>query len=176
MVHTFNPRTQEARGSLSLRQAWSIEWVPGQPRLHKEPLFQKIKQTNKQTKNIYKVIKNHFYNFMCIHVRGMYICTSASVCMCTAQCLEVTGQWEVLSFITLYLILRDTVPHSIWPPRLGKVAGHHVPVFLMSPSKQSWDKVSNGYWILRSFLLLALIIIALVWFHIALFYTLINKI
>jgi hypothetical protein len=34
VVHAFNPRTQEAEagGSLSLRPAWSTEWVQGQHR------------------------------------------------------------------------------------------------------------------------------------------------
>ena len=39
MTLAFNPST-EADGSLSLRSAWSIEQVPGQPRLHRETLSQ----------------------------------------------------------------------------------------------------------------------------------------
>jgi hypothetical protein len=49
--HTFKPSTLEAEagGSLSPRPAWSTEWVPGQPGLHKETLSQKTKkQTNMQ--------------------------------------------------------------------------------------------------------------------------------
>ena len=40
MVHTFNPSTREAEavGSLCWRPAWSSEWVPGQPGLHRETL------------------------------------------------------------------------------------------------------------------------------------------
>jgi hypothetical protein len=50
VVHAFNPSTWEAEagGFLSLRPAWSTEWVPGQPGLHRETLSRKTK-TNKQT-------------------------------------------------------------------------------------------------------------------------------
>jgi hypothetical protein len=50
VAHSFNPSTREAKTgeSLSSRPAWSTEWVPGQPRLHREALSLKNKQTNKQ--------------------------------------------------------------------------------------------------------------------------------
>jgi hypothetical protein len=35
----------EAGGFLSLSPAWSTEWVPGQPGLHRETLFRNNKQT-----------------------------------------------------------------------------------------------------------------------------------
>jgi hypothetical protein len=40
VVHAFNPSTWKAEEGrfLSLRPAWSIEWVPGQPELHRETL------------------------------------------------------------------------------------------------------------------------------------------
>jgi hypothetical protein len=40
VAHAFNPSTWEAEagGSLSWRPAWSTEWVPGQPGLHRETL------------------------------------------------------------------------------------------------------------------------------------------
>jgi hypothetical protein len=52
VAHTFDPSTWEAEagGFLSSRSAWSTEWVPGQPELHRETLSQKNKQTNKQNK------------------------------------------------------------------------------------------------------------------------------
>jgi hypothetical protein len=50
--HAFNPSTCEAEAGrfLSSRPAWSTEWVPGQPRLHRETLSRKTKskQTNKR--------------------------------------------------------------------------------------------------------------------------------
>jgi hypothetical protein len=50
VAHASSPSTQEAEagGFLSLRPAWSTEWVPGQPGLHRETLSWKNK-TNKQT-------------------------------------------------------------------------------------------------------------------------------
>jgi hypothetical protein len=40
VAHTFNPRTWEAKAGrfLSLRPAWSTEWVPEKPGLHRETL------------------------------------------------------------------------------------------------------------------------------------------
>jgi hypothetical protein len=51
VAHAFNPSTREAEagGFLSSRPAWSTEWVPGQPGLHRETLSGK--QKNKKTKN-----------------------------------------------------------------------------------------------------------------------------
>jgi hypothetical protein len=44
-VRTFNPGISEAEAvrSMSLKTAWSIELVPGQPKLHRETLFQEKK-------------------------------------------------------------------------------------------------------------------------------------
>jgi hypothetical protein len=54
VVHTFNPNTWEAEAGefLSSKPAWSTEWVPGQPGLHRETLSKKKKKkdsTNKGT-------------------------------------------------------------------------------------------------------------------------------
>jgi hypothetical protein len=48
MVHAFNPSTWEAEAGefQSSKPAWSTEWVPGQPGLHRETLSWK-KQTKK---------------------------------------------------------------------------------------------------------------------------------
>ena len=45
MANTFNPSTREAETgrSLSLRPAWSTEWVPAQIGIHRETLSSKIK-------------------------------------------------------------------------------------------------------------------------------------
>jgi hypothetical protein len=50
VVHAFNPRTREAEvgKSLSSRPAWSTQWVPGQPGLHRETLSRKTKNKTKQ--------------------------------------------------------------------------------------------------------------------------------
>ena len=44
-MRTFNPGISEAEAvrSMSLKTAWSIELVPGQPKLHRETLFQEKK-------------------------------------------------------------------------------------------------------------------------------------
>jgi hypothetical protein len=57
VAHAFNLSTWEAEagGFLSWRPAWSTEWVPGQPGLHRETLSwkkekkQQQQKTNKQT-------------------------------------------------------------------------------------------------------------------------------
>jgi hypothetical protein len=48
--HAFNPSTWEAEagGFLSSSPAWSTEWIPGQPGLHRETLSRKTK--NKKNK------------------------------------------------------------------------------------------------------------------------------
>ena len=50
VAHTFNPRTWKAEAGrfLSLRPAWSIEWAPGQPGLHRETPSQKNKKKKKK--------------------------------------------------------------------------------------------------------------------------------
>jgi hypothetical protein len=50
MAHAFNPSTQEAEAGrfLSSRPAWSTQWVPRQPGLHRETLSQNKQKTNKQ--------------------------------------------------------------------------------------------------------------------------------
>jgi hypothetical protein len=65
VVHAFNPSTREAEagGFLSSRPAWSTEWVPGQPGLHRETLSRKTKpnQTKpKQNKTKSNPSGNHF--------------------------------------------------------------------------------------------------------------------
>jgi hypothetical protein len=50
VAHAFNPSTREAEAGrfLSLRPAWSTEWVPGQPGLHRETLSRETKQNQKK--------------------------------------------------------------------------------------------------------------------------------
>jgi hypothetical protein len=59
VAHAFNPSTWEAEagGFLSSRPAWSAEWVPGQPGLHRDTLSRKT--------NLKKIIKSsHWKNFL----------------------------------------------------------------------------------------------------------------
>jgi hypothetical protein len=53
VAHAFNPSTWEAEagGFLSSRPAWSTEWVPGQPGLHRETLSRKTKNKKQTKKN-----------------------------------------------------------------------------------------------------------------------------
>jgi hypothetical protein len=54
LMHAFNPSTWEAEagGFLSSGPAWSTEWVPGQPGLHRETLSrEKKKKKKKKNKN-----------------------------------------------------------------------------------------------------------------------------
>jgi hypothetical protein len=51
VVHAFNPRTWEAEAGefLISRPAWSTDWVPGQPGLHRETLSRKKKKKTDQS-------------------------------------------------------------------------------------------------------------------------------
>jgi hypothetical protein len=69
VAHAFNPSTREAEagGFLSSRPAWSTEWVPGQPGLHRETLSRKKqnktkKQKQKQSKTKQNPAKFNFKN------------------------------------------------------------------------------------------------------------------
>ena len=59
VAHAFDPSAQgaEAGGFLSLRPAWSTEWVPGEPVLYRETLSWKTKQ-NKTKQNKQTTTKN----------------------------------------------------------------------------------------------------------------------
>jgi hypothetical protein len=58
--HAFNPNTWEAEagGFLSSRPAWSTEWVPGQPGLHRKTLS--------QNKTIQTTIKKAHAQSLCV--------------------------------------------------------------------------------------------------------------
>jgi hypothetical protein len=51
VAHAFNPSTREAEAGGFLRPAWSTEWVPGEPGLHRETLSGKNKTTTTTTKS-----------------------------------------------------------------------------------------------------------------------------
>ena len=74
VAHTLNPSTWEAEAgeSLGSRPAWSTEWVPGQPGIHREILSRKQnEQINKQTKNKNQNQKNQQqkqpHDSLCVH-------------------------------------------------------------------------------------------------------------
>jgi hypothetical protein len=52
VAHAFDPSTWEAEAGrfLSSRPAWSTEWVPGQPGLHRETLSRKTKAKQSKAK------------------------------------------------------------------------------------------------------------------------------
>jgi hypothetical protein len=61
VAHAFNPSTWEAEVGefLSSRSAWSTEWVPGQPGLHRETLSQKNQKKKKEKEIVYHVKENN---------------------------------------------------------------------------------------------------------------------
>jgi hypothetical protein len=66
VAHAYNPSTWEAEAGrfLSLRPAWSTEWVPGQPGLHRETLSQEcllvsMADTSGFTTRIFKFNKDY---------------------------------------------------------------------------------------------------------------------
>jgi hypothetical protein len=85
VAHAFNPSTWEAEagGFLSSRPAWSTEWVPGQPGLHRETLSRKTNQPTKKNQKEKKV------NFMC---GGRHMCAIVK---------QVGRQW-ISSSLTLF--------------------------------------------------------------------------
>jgi hypothetical protein len=51
VAHDFNPSTQEAEAGGFLSSAWSTEYVPGQPGLHRETLPRKTQKKKKPKQN-----------------------------------------------------------------------------------------------------------------------------
>jgi hypothetical protein len=60
-AHAFNPSTREAEagGFLSSRPAWSTEWFPGQPGLHRETLSRKKQNKTTTTTKTQKTKTKH---------------------------------------------------------------------------------------------------------------------
>jgi hypothetical protein len=82
VAHAFNPSTQEAEAGvfLSSRQAWSTEWVPGQPGLYRETLSSKTKTKTKQ-KIIYGMgEKKTITLFHGIPIRNRPKCNGPGLC------------------------------------------------------------------------------------------------
>ena len=66
VAHTFNPSTWKAEAGefLSLRPAWSTEWVPGQPGLYRETLSKKKKKTWSRNSKPFKYCPDWLYKFL----------------------------------------------------------------------------------------------------------------
>jgi hypothetical protein len=83
VAHAFNPSTWEAEadGFLSSRPAWSTEWVPGQPGLHRETLSRKNKRKKKRCN------KNKFFHFLVL-VLVLVLVFRDRVSLCSPGCPE----------------------------------------------------------------------------------------
>ena len=74
VVHAFNSSTWEAEEGvfLSLRSAWTTEWVPGQPGLHRETLSQEEEEEEeeeeKELTNNLKNSRQKYIGECCIKV------------------------------------------------------------------------------------------------------------
>jgi hypothetical protein len=66
VAHAFNPSTWEAEagGFLGSRPAWSTEWVPGQPELHRETLSWKKKEERKKNIPIFTQMYRFIFIFL----------------------------------------------------------------------------------------------------------------
>jgi hypothetical protein len=113
VAHAFNPSTWEAEAGrfLSSRPAWSTEWDPGQPELHRETLPRK----KKSDQSFYLILSifrechtitfNHFsffsqllldpywypYPYKQIHVSSFYFILSLLCCPNTLGCGSMVG-------------------------------------------------------------------------------------
>jgi hypothetical protein len=90
VAHAFNPSTREAEAGrfLSSRSAWSTEWVPGQPGLHRETLSlkqNKTKLTNKKKKILSEDIKSTWQ-------RG---CAGSNLKQVPPKCMMSSDFWEL---------------------------------------------------------------------------------
>jgi hypothetical protein len=72
VVDAFNTNTREAEagGFLSSRPAWSTEWVPGQPGLHRETLSQKNQKKKTKKKKKKKIL--YVCGVVCTHEHSFH--------------------------------------------------------------------------------------------------------
>jgi hypothetical protein len=88
---------QKVRSSVSSRPAWSTEWVPGQPELHRKTLSPRQKEKEKNKKKERKRKENKETSFSCS-------CASFLLLFSSAFCKA--GDWL------------DS--EDMWPVQLGK--------------------------------------------------------
>ena len=133
MAHTFNPSTWEAEAGefLSSRPAWFTDWVPGQPRLHRETLSQEIKNNNNNNNkkcslrcSRASVIRSgclitarwhaNFARHLCFVFGVLYVymwCLCVCVCTSAYKCARSCGRWYWFSFsITFNLVCWARLP------------------------------------------------------------------
>lgn len=67
----FNPNIPEAEAGGSLRPAWSIDLVPGQPGLYRETLCQKKKKQKQNKTYTNKDISYSYMPFQCSRLYGI---------------------------------------------------------------------------------------------------------
>ena len=97
-VHAFNNSTWEAEagGFVILRPAWTSQWAPGQPGLHREACLGKRNLSRKKkklsnehpfpTSEFSRPFKNLFYYYLCV----CFLCA----CMCTCVYLCIMVHWS----------------------------------------------------------------------------------
>jgi hypothetical protein len=78
VAHTFNTNIHiqeaEAGRSLTLRPAWSTEWVPGQPSLYREILSQR------------KNISQCYFNSFPVQYIDLSVCLTDCLSVCLSAC------------------------------------------------------------------------------------------
>jgi hypothetical protein len=111
VAHAFNPSTWEAEADkfLSLRPAWSTEWVPGQAGLHREILSQKKKK----------------------RLLGLFIMFWAVWCLvlCVCVCVCIWYSWGLHAGQALYHWATSSAgslwTHVCWKPFQVMKERHH---------------------------------------------------
>jgi hypothetical protein len=116
VVHTLNPSTWEAEASrfLSLRPAWSTEWVPGQPGLYREtlthlPAPQKKKYVERIACNTQSMVGKAHYVQM--SHRSLYYVNKSQIYSPSShrQALELLNflLWSTSSLESVTLLISD---------------------------------------------------------------------
>ena len=104
VVHAFNNSTWEAKAArfVSSKPAWSTQWAPGQPGLHREACLGKRNLSRKKkklsnehpfpTSEFSRPFKNLFYYYLCVCLLVFFVHACAHVCMHVLRYIEVRGQ------------------------------------------------------------------------------------